>query len=64
MLISSKSTQPRITEKETTHYANNKWANSSKSTKPRIIEKKQHTLLTINMLTINVLIVVKVLNQE
>ena len=30
---SSKSTKPRIIEKETTHYANNKCANSSKSTK-------------------------------
>ena len=37
---SSKSTKPRIIEKETTHSANNKCANSSKSTKPRIIEKE------------------------
>ena len=41
----SKSTKPRIIEKETTHSANNKCANnkcanSSKSTKLRIIEKE------------------------
>ena len=62
---SSKSTKPRIIEKETAHsannkYANNKCANSSKSTQPRIIEKET----THSTLTINELIVVKLLNQE